>query len=256
VLLYFAVITPAIGQRIRDTSTGSLFAGIRTERSWIDDALPDGAEAAAVWTGQATPYTIWENEFFNRSVGDVYYTAEPLPGNLPETPLAVDPASGLLSAGGEALESEYALADGSFPLVGSVVARDPGTGMTVYRTHGQLRLAARISGIYPSDNWSGGEVTYTRLRCDGGNLRVTLTSDPNLFRSSQLVTAFVGGKAVARTALLPNSVDVPLVVPLRPSGGACVARFTISPTAVPDDVIGNGDTRALGTHFTSFVYTP
>jgi hypothetical protein len=46
------------------------------------------------------------------------------------------------------------------------------------------------------------------------------------------------------------------VVPLRPRGGACVARFTISPTAVPDDVIGNGDTRALGTHFTSFVYTP
>jgi hypothetical protein len=256
VLVYFAVITPAIAQRIRDTSTGSLFAGIRTERGWIDHALPEGADAAAIWTGQSSRYTIWQNEFFNRSVGDVYYVAEPLPGNLPETGVAVDPATGVLSTGGEPLESEYALADGSFPLVGRVVARDPGTGMTVYRTRGQLRLAARISGIYPSDNWSGGEVTYTRLRCDGGRLRVTLTSDPNLFRSSQLVSASVGGKPVARTALLPNSVDVPLVVPLRPRGGACVVRFTISPTAVPDDVVGNGDTRALGTHFTSFVYIP
>jgi hypothetical protein len=33
-------------------------------------------------------------------------------------------------------------------------------------------------------------------------------------------------------------------------------RFTIAPTAVPDEVIGNGDTRELGVHFASFRFEP
>jgi hypothetical protein len=256
VVLGFAVMSQPIAQRIRDASVGSLFAGIRTEREWIDAALPQGARAVAIWTGQSTRYTIWENEFFNRSVGAVYDTGEPLPGNLPEAPISVDGRTGVLRLDGKPLVSEYALADGSFPLDGQVLARDAGTGMAVYRTAGPLRLAGRIEGIYPNDNWSGPEVTYTRLRCSGGTLAVTLTSDPNLFVSPQTVTATVAGRVAGRAVVRPDAVDVPLRVPLRPESRACTVRFAISPTEVPDRVIGNGDVRELGIHFTSFDYRP
>ncbi len=256
VLVYFAVVAGPISGRIEDASVGALYSGIRTQREWIDDALPDGATAVAIWTGQSSRYTIWENEFFNRAVGPVYRTGEPLPGNLPETSVTIDDETGALLVDGRSLEAEFALSDGSFPLEGEVVAQDPGTGMTVYRTDGPLRLAARVEGIYPNDNWSGPEVTYTLLRCDGGTLTVMLTSDPNLFAVPQTVTASIGGRDVSSVMVRPTDSDVLLRVPLSSEDGRCVVRFAVSPTAVPAEVTGSDDTRELGVHFTSFRYQP
>jgi hypothetical protein len=255
VLVYFALVAVPVAGRIENASVGALFAGIRTEREWIDQAVPEDAEVAAVWNGVPNRYAIWQNEFFNRAVGPVYYTREPMPGNLPETPVVVS-ESGELLVDGRPLEAAYALSDGTFPLDGELVARDPGTGMTIVRADGPLVLSARVDGIDPSDNWSGPEVVYTRLRCDGGTLTVTLTSDPVLFSEPQTVRAFVGGSEVASVTAAPDEVDVPLSVPLAPEGGVCTVRFTVSPTAVPAEVLGTEDTRELGTHFTSFVYAP
>jgi hypothetical protein len=255
VLVYFAIVSEPISGRIEDASVGALFAGIRTEREWIDEALPDGVEAVAIWNGAPNRYAIWENEFMNRSVGSVYYAANPLPGNLPETPVTVAD-DGALLVDGDPLAAEYALSDGTFPLDGEVVARDPGTGMTVVRAGGPLRLAARIQGIDPSDNWSGPEVTYTRLGCRGGSLRVTLTSDPLLFSEPQTVVARVGGREAARAVVRPTDVDVPLRVPLVARDGRCEVAFAVSPTAVPAEVLGTEDARELGIHFTSFAYSP
>ena len=49
-------------------------------RDWIDRTVGSNAKVAAVWTGNTDKFTIWENEFFNRSVGTVYATGPPLPG--------------------------------------------------------------------------------------------------------------------------------------------------------------------------------
>ena len=44
-------------------------------RDWIDRAVGRDADVAVVWTGKHRPlHAIWENEFFNRSVGPVYDT--------------------------------------------------------------------------------------------------------------------------------------------------------------------------------------
>ena len=43
-----------------------------------------------------------------------------------------------------------------------------------------------MNGVY-DDQWSGPEVTYRRLRCDGGTLSVALDSDPGLFDEPQTI---------------------------------------------------------------------
>jgi hypothetical protein len=257
VLGYFAVAHNAVQQRIEEASVGGLYAGIRVEREWIDEALPDGAEATAVWSGNTTVRTIWLNEFFNRAVGPILDVGAPLPGSLPETPVSVDPDTGALTTdGGGPAEAVYAMSDGSFPLAGEVVARDDGTGVTLYRTEGPLVLAARIEGLHPNDTWSGPVVTYTRLACDGGQLVVNVTSDPALFSTAQTLTASVDGREVSRATVEPTAVDQEVVVPLEADGGTCTVVFEVSPTAVPDELDGRGDTRELGLHFTSFTYRP
>jgi hypothetical protein len=169
--------------------------------------------------------------------------------------LQIDERTGrLLDGDSRAVRVEYALSDGTVPLEGEPLARDVGLGITLYRIGGPLILTARVEGLHPSDTWSGPELTYTRLGCVGGRLVVTLTSDPHLFTRPQTVTAFVGGREVARTAVAPDETDRPLAVPLTARDGRCQVRFVVSPTAVPAEVVGGADTRELGIHFASFRY--
>jgi hypothetical protein len=234
---------------------GALFQGIRgVPRDWIDDRVPSGDEVAVLWTGRADRFTVNQNEFFNRSVGRVYYTSQPTPGGIGEAPVRVDANGIVRTAGGKTIDAPYALLDGSVTPDGSVVARDD-LGTTLWRLRGPLTSLTSVSGLYPSDTWSGPRVTWKRLRCRGGRLLVALHSDPTLFAGRLTrVTAFVGGRPVATKAVAPEG-SATLQVPLQPANGRCVVRFTVAPTLVPSEVIpGNTDDRRLGAHFDSFVH--
>lgn len=239
---------------------GSLFQGIRAEhRDWIDRALPEGAEAAFLWTGRTDRLTVNQNEFFNRGVGPVYYVVAPTPGQLPETRVTIDPESGLVTlpdSGG--VTDEYLATDSSFVPDGEPLATDDGWGITLWRVSQPLVSAVRVDGLYPNDTWSGETVTYIRRRCDEGQLVVSLSSDPSLFVEPQTVTARVNGTVVADVTFDPEE-HVQLAVPLaRTDTGECRVVFTVSPTAVPAEVTGGGnpDPRVLGAHFDQFRYLP
>lgn len=258
VLAYFAVSQKPIEGKLRTASVGSLFAGITApHRDWVDRTVGRDADVVAIWSGNTDRYSIWENEFFNRSVGAVYDTAGPLSGGLPETAVQADLRTGLISAGGRPVRARYVLTDGSVSIAGRVIARDDRKGMLLYLVGGQLRQTTRVEGLYPQDTWSGREVTYTRLSCRGGRVVVRLQSDPALFTRPQTVVALVGGREVGRVRVPPRSERL-LAVPLRREGDTCVARFTISPVAIPAVVTGgqNPDPRVLGIHFSSFDYQP
>lgn len=247
VLLYFALAfrPVAIGAHgLRHASEGAVFTGIRTgQRDWIDRAVPDGAQVAVLWTGRPDRFTVNQNEFFNRSVGPVYTLRGPVPGNLPETPVTIDPGGIVRRADGSPVREEYVLTDGSVEPDGEPVARDPALGLTLYRTPGTVVSTTTISGM-SEDQWSGPVVNYRRVRCKGGTLTVTLESDPSLFERPQTVTA---GDVRAE---VPPLGQRQLVVPLDSIGGVCRVRFSVSPTKVP----GNGDDRELGVHFRAFEY--
>jgi hypothetical protein len=262
VLVWFAVVARPIWSGphgFKQAGAGALFQGIRgVDRDWIDRAVPDGEQVAVVWTGRTDRFTVNVNEFFNRSLGPVYYTGAPTPGSLPETKVTIGADGVVRLPDGAPVRSGYVLVDDSVAPDGEPVARDEQLGMTLWRIEGDLVSTTSVEGLYPNDTWSGPEVTYTRLRCDGGTVTVALSSDPSLFRDRpQEVVARVAGDVVARVRFRPMETPA-LRVPLRGVDGVCRVTFAVSPTLVPKEVTGgaNSDERELGAHFNGFAYEP
>jgi glycosyltransferase involved in cell wall biosynthesis len=250
VLLWFAFATERIERfdhGFPKASIGALYEGITTTpRDWVDAAVGRNADVAFVFSGRDKthhPDTLWENEFYNRSIGPVYDLRQPSMGGLPETKVT-ERADGVLLADGKPIRHRYVLSEESVPLAGSVVSRDEQKGMALRRTHGFVRIGYRVGGLYANDTWSGKTATYTRLRCTGGRVTATVASDPKLFSGPQTVTA--AGKSVT---FAPDS-EAMLTVPLRVVDGTCRVVFTVTPTAVP----GGSDRRVLGAHFLEFRY--
>jgi len=236
------------------SSEGALFQGITTGvRDWIDQRVGRDGDVAFVFSGRNPhdqPLTLWENEFFNRSVGTVYDLRQPSMGELPEHRVT-QRADGVLLDRGRPVRHPYVLTDTSVPLAGTVVARDEPKGIVLYRTGGLVRIGYRVRGLYP-DTWSGRRVSYTRLRCTGGTVTAVLAGDATLFDGKTQTV-----RSGRRSVTFRQDETARLTVPLRPRGGVCRVAFTVERTAIPAVVLPrNGDGRVLGTHFTSFDYAP
>jgi hypothetical protein len=139
---------------------------------------------------------------------------------------------------------------------GTALDDDPGTGMTLYRTRGPLRVEGTLVGLYP-DRWSGPAALWTQYGCRGGTLRAHVLSDPALFhRGAQTITAMLGTKTLA-TRSVPSTHDAVVSVPLPRHTPVCAVNFIVTPTAAPAQAVpGNGDTRTLGIRFLGFDYRP
>jgi hypothetical protein len=250
-LLYTAAAQP-IDARMRTASVGALFQGItRPERDWVDEAVGRDAEVAVLWTGATDRLTVHENEFFSRSVGRVYHLEQPVPGGLPQTPVAIDRADGsLLTPNDSSVATPYLLTDESLPLAGRVVARDRLKTLWLLRLDGAARVSGLMDGVY-DDLWSGRTFAYTGFDCRGGRLLLRLQSDARLFNRPQTVTAAIGGRVVATKRVRPDEDETVFSVPLR--GDRCVVRFSTTPTAVPARTQSTSDdTRRLGVRVLSF----
>jgi hypothetical protein len=124
---------------------GSAAAASGPDKAWIDHALGPNVQTVAIWSGTAGPHLIWESEFFNRSVGKVYYLRKPTWPGVPEQKLSVRRTDGVLvDAAGTPLRARFVLVDPWVVLRGRVVARDRTSGMKLYRLTGQI---ARISAL-------------------------------------------------------------------------------------------------------------
>lgn len=144
-LIYFVAVgliaqiaNMAVASNAADFGLGSSSA------AWIDRAVPRGAQVSVIWTGVDRRgvngwYAIWENEFFNRSVGPVYYLDEPVRYGLGQTKLH-RAGEDLVRASGKTVRAEYVLTDGTLPIVGRRIASDRSTGMALYRVAGAIRL--------------------------------------------------------------------------------------------------------------------
>jgi hypothetical protein len=254
---YFAVTFKPVwfgAHGVKASAAGALFNGIRgaPSRDWIDAAVPEGAEVAVLWTGRTDRFTVNQNEFFNRSVGPVYYVGVPTPGGIDEEQVLISEDGNIDRVDGRPLEPRYLLTDFSVEPDGRALARDEALGLTLWEVRPPLVSSrTRIDGLYPNDTWSERTVTWTRTRCRGGTLAVTLSTDGRLFDGvAQTVTASTG----PRVGLDPARTST-LTTPVRSSGDTCSVRFTVDPTAVPAEVLpGSTDDRELGAHFTDFVF--
>jgi hypothetical protein len=244
-------------------SVGALFQGItHPHRDWVDRAVGRDANVAVVYTRCASEQcpeprsltdekVVWENEFFSRSIGTVYFVNDPLPGGLPEQHAEFDPKTGFFTSEGRKIRAEYALVDKSVEPIGRLVASDTRKGIDVYRLRGPLRQAERVRGLFP-DYWAGPRIDYVRRGCTGGTLSVRLQGDVNLFNRPSQVVVRAYGKVVARTTVAQLAPEQLFRIPLRARNGECAATFAISPSTVP----GGGDDRRLAIRVLDMTYTP
>lgn len=252
-LLVLALANGPVERRIHEASVDSLHGGIQAPKNWIDHAVGTKPVVAALWTGHAPYVTLWDNEFFNRSVGKVYNFFGP-PDGLPQQTVSLNAVTGAVRLGAQPVRVKYVLADFTTLVKGTPVARDVNLGMTVYRVDGPLVLQGQVEGVYP-DQWSGPTVTYDQLNCNGGTLTATLLSDRDLHPKPQVIVARSGKRELARFVYKPGTKPRKMTIPLIPAGTTCPVTFDV-PTAIPQQVTGLPDTRALGVRFLGFAYRP
>jgi hypothetical protein len=256
VLVYLAWANSPIEGMTSQASRDSRVGGVPGPRTWIDNKVGTRPDVAAIWTGApgVNFVALWDNEFFNRSVGPVYNINGP-PDGLPQETIVLDPESASLHhADGRPLRAKYVLVDRSMTIAGRVLASDPGTGMTLYRVDNPVRLAGATAGIYP-DHWSGASVQYTRYPCARGTLTATLVGYRPLQPRPITVVATGPNGTLGRVVVRPDATRR-LSVPLSPSNRRCLVNFSVSPTTIPAKVLGNKDTRVLGIRFRSLVFRP
>ncbi len=254
-VLVYLVLASAVAENgrhgIHEASAGALFAGIRKAHpDWIDRTVGRQADVAFLWHYAGETRPLWNNEFFNRSVGTVYTVNGPDPadGGLPETPVFARSDGVLATAAGAVPRVHYAVSFAD--IAGTPLARDSQIGLTLYRVDGPLVILTKVSGVYP-DTWAGRTVTYRRFSCDGGTLSVRLGTDEHLFTGDQTVSAAELGRVVRTIHIAPTDQPT-LRVPLRPDAHkTCTVRFTAAKLRVP----GSGDERRLGAHYYSFDYS-
>ena len=234
---------------IQHASLGALFGGTSSpRRAWIDDRLGHDANVAVLFDSRTMDkFTVWTNEFFNRSVKRVYDVADPTPGGLPETPVKVDPMSGRVTG----VSAPYVLTSRALQLDEPAVFEDRLKNLAVYRVVRPIGVSSVTTGLY-GDLWSGPRATYTRYRCRAGTaLLATVQGDPKLIDADSTVTATSGG--TTRSFTVPFGRKRTIRIPLTPTGSRCVVRFAVAPVAQPAVVEPpSTDTRVLGLRFLDF----
>jgi hypothetical protein len=257
--VYF-VVTGLVAENgrhgVHQASAGGLWAGIRMAHfDWIDRRVGRSADVAFLWHYAGETRPLWNNEFFNRSIGTVYTLDGPDPadGGLPETPVHEQRDGTLRTATGVIPHVRYAVS--YTDLAGELLAHDRRIGLGLYRVDGPLVILTRVRGLYANDNWAGRQVSYRRLRCAGGVLSVRLGTDDKLFAADQRVTARENGRVVARVRIAPTEQPT-LRVPLQPNrAGTCTVTFTAATDRIPARLLpASTDTRRLAVHYYSFEY--
>ncbi len=251
---YFVLAGAAVEVRTDKASQGALRQGISGDPSWIDKAVPPGAEVVVVYPATVEPLKVWQNEIFNRSVTTIYPIGAPMPAALPETIVDIGADGFVRDRGGNQIVAPYVLIDTSVGLAGEIVAADEPRQMAVVRTEGPLRVSERVEGVM-GDGWTGGEFAYTRYACVGGSVAITLASDPVLHPNPVTVTPLIDGVPQQPVAVGPMG-EVVVTTQLAPVDGACRVGYRVEPTAVPALVYGSPDTRALGVLVRGVAYRP
>ena len=226
--------------------------------NWIDDRV--GTDAKVVFVNDqgldGDPHSLWQTEFWNRSVHPVLNLA--VPQDVLGRTATSDPRTGRIAAvepdvALDAGTAEYAVAPATLELAGQVLAR-PGR-LVLYRIDQPLRVARVSSGIY-ADGWTVDRASVTQFATpdDGPAQLVIRLQRPSLGvpLDPARVTIMVGPLpgATARPPIAERVVTVPdgktRVVTIPVPGAPFHVDLTVSPTFSPAELGLSADPRKLG----------
>ena len=137
-------------------------AGTLGSRSWIDQRIGSGGNAAYLIGTTLEPsiesQVLWQNEFWNRSLRQVYGVNHSGLSLFSETLLRSEPNGSLVDPAGKQVRAPFVVTNLGFELDGRLIAAHPPLGL--YRTQGPLHLAAATTGIY-GDGWMSSYSSYS-----------------------------------------------------------------------------------------------
>jgi hypothetical protein len=217
------------------------------EVSWIDRILGPDGNAVFLFTPQLDAQSLWQTEFWNRSVRRVIALGDDEPGGLPRVPVRLDRDTGELA--GAVGGSRYVVAPRGFVVAGAPVARQG--FWRLYRSSAPLRLTSVLAGVDP-DGWMGSKAVYTAFRGPGRAPRYVeihlsrhAWGGPDVPGHVRVDVRHIGASrpAAIRVGVLHSSAELRFFVraPARPFR----IRISIRPTFSPAD-FGFGDQRQLG----------
>jgi hypothetical protein len=255
---YFLLSSYAIHGAIRDYAANLQAGTSGPDRSWIDRAAGDNVPVDYLYGGADDPATeasgIWQAEFWNRSLDDVYNVGIAPPYPLVELPAPLDRSSGRLHA--TTPLDRHVVAAARLGIAGVELARNG--QLALYRVDLPPRIRMTVEGLY-GDGWTGGKAALTQY--------VTPGSGPMRLQVKLSRSAWTGQDVPGRVSLRlgPLAIRDGLAAIDRVtatgswtahSGASRVFTFDtppppyrleldVSPTFSPSQ-FGSGDTRQLG----------
>jgi hypothetical protein len=172
VAVFLALSAWSAAGTLREQAKATRQATQTANADWIDVAVGSDADVPFVFTPDlvADSHLLWQTEFWNRSVGDVYGLDAADPTGKAVVPTTVDARGRFVrTADGRPLAPRYVLAQPGLDIAGEKVASEG--RLVLYRVGAPLRLETQLRGVY-GDGWSGPNATYTNYSQNRGTVRV------------------------------------------------------------------------------------
>jgi hypothetical protein len=174
---FFVLSTYTVHGAIRKYAVNLRAATTVGDRSWIDRAVEEDQPVDYIYGAGSDvgieASTLWQAEFWNKSLDDVYNIGIAPPYALTEVSAPLDWGTGRLRAAVPL--DRFVVAAERFGIAGSVVARNG--QLALYRTDPPARVRMTLEGVY-LDGWTGGAAALTQYVTPGNRpvrLRVTLS---------------------------------------------------------------------------------
>lgn len=174
VAVFLAFSSWSVAGALRDQSRATRAEAGSADVEWIDRVVGRDADVPFLFTAnlEPNPHLLWQNEFWNRSVSDVYGLDAVDPTGLPTIKTKVDARGRIVRAdSGRVLAPRYVVAQPGLDIRGRTLATSD--RMILYRVEAPLGLESRLDGVF-ADGWSGATARYTNYASEAGEVRVSV----------------------------------------------------------------------------------
>ena len=192
VLLVAASVKTASTLEALSLDTHHRFFG-RADADWVDEHAD--ARVALLFDGGAYWPWVWHHVLWNRRVGAiVHLPGTPVPGPLPQRPVAPRFDGLLVDPAGRTVETPYIVAPTTMSLDGRLVEQITQenidrAGLALWHVRPPARVATTTTGLLPNGDFSNAQVTV--YGCRPGRLELTL-----LPKGGKPVTLSANGRVV------------------------------------------------------------
>jgi hypothetical protein len=175
--VFFVLSSYAIHGAIRDYAANLQAGTSGADRSWIDHAVvgdqPVDYLYGAGYDAGLEASTLWQTEFWNSALDDVYDLGIVPPFPLIHVSAPLDRGNGVIQS--DVPPDRYVVAAERLGIAGTVIARNG--QLALYRIDPPARVGMTVEGLY-ADGWTGGTAALTQYITPGNRpmrLRVQLS---------------------------------------------------------------------------------